>query len=130
MKIRYLEAGKPYGVLTIDGVDYTGPIPPNDGWVRAKYEAQLATAELVPIPVPVAPLKQWTPLEFMEKFTPAERKAIRALAKQNDDIEDWLDLLRASTAVLPSDQRTQAGLAAMVQLGAISQARATEILAS
>lgn len=86
------------------------------GGVIAPYEA--------PAPAP----KSWTPLEFMELFSEEERIAIRALARQNPQIEDWLDLLRASSAVEANDDRTQQGLAAMVQVGVLTQERVTAIL--
>lgn len=70
-----------------------------------------------------------TPLEFMELFEPEERKALRRLAKESEDIEDWLDLLRASTSVNKADPRLNAGLAAVVQLGVLTEARAIEVKA-
>lgn len=78
---------------------------------------------------PPPPLPPHTPLEFMELWEPEERKAFRRLGKANEDVEDWLDLLRASTLVKASDPRTIAGINAMVVLGAITQERADEVKA-
>lgn len=69
-----------------------------------------------------------TPLEFLERFTPQERNAIRVAAKQNADLEDWLDLLRAATLVVLTDPRTVAGLEAFVAAGILTEPRKDEIL--
>ena len=55
---RYLfdDAGRPQrlGVLTINGVDFTGPLPPNDGPLLAIYNAWTAEGDnYVPAPIPV-----------------------------------------------------------------------------
>lgn len=130
MQVRYTDPEHTQGVITLDGVDYSGPIPPNAGDLRALYDAALDSADITPYAPPAVPPRQWTPLEFMELFTPEERKAIRAVARQNPDIEDWLDLLRASSAVVATDERTRLGLAAMVYFGVLTQERVSEIAAS
>lgn len=75
---------------------------------------------------------RWTPLEFLERFTQAERIAIRAAAAGAStealQLADWLDLLRASTEVVADDPRTVAGMAALVAAGLLSEARRAEIL--
>lgn len=69
-----------------------------------------------------------SPLEFMERFTKTERKTIRAKSKQNDDLEDFFDLLRAATHVHVDDPRVLAGMAFMVSLDLITPARKAEVL--
>ena len=71
----------------------------------------------------------WSTLQFMERFTKQERGAIRAAAKQSDDVEDWLDLLRAAQEVKPTDPRTVSGMAALVAAGLLTAQRSAEILA-
>jgi len=71
----------------------------------------------------------WSTLEFMQRFTKQERGAIRAAARQSDDVEDWLDLLRAAQDVRPADPRTIDGMAALVAAGLLTAQRRDEILA-
>lgn len=79
-------------------------------------------------PPETAPVvKTWTPLQFMEEFTYEERVALRGLAKSDPMAEDWLDLLKASTAVRMDDPRTTAGLNYMVLKGVLTQSRVDEI---
>jgi hypothetical protein len=92
---------------------------------RQQLDALIAAHNPNAVP-PVA--KVWTPLEFLELFTPEERKALRTLAKTDDMIEDWLDLLRASTSVVSDDPRTVAGMAYLVAAGVLTQARVDEAL--
>jgi hypothetical protein len=53
--------GPRMGILTIDGQDYSGPIPPNDGSLRAIYDAWIAqgykpTPYFPPAPPDPAPI--------------------------------------------------------------------------
>jgi len=47
----------------------------------------------------------WTKHEFLERFTPAERIAIRQRAKIDPHVEDFLELLNASGGVYPKKAR-------------------------
>lgn len=75
-------------------------------------------------------IKPISSLDFMERFTQAERSAIRRASRQNDALEDWLDLLRAAQTVDITDPRTIAGVQAMVSAGLLTQSRADEVLAN
>lgn len=66
-------------------------------------------------------------LAFLRRFTAPERVAIRASA--NPYVVDFMDLLNKATEVLQSDPEVQGGMAYLVSLGLLSQARADEILA-
>lgn len=68
-----------------------------------------------------------TPFTFLRRFTAPERVAIRASA--NPYVVDFMDLLNKATEVLQSDPDVQGGMAYLVSLGLLSQARADEILA-
>lgn len=68
-----------------------------------------------------------TPLAFLRRFTAPERVAIRASA--NPYVVDFMDLLNKATEVLQSDPDVQGGMAYLVALGLLTQARADEILA-
>lgn len=78
------------------------------------------------------PAPRWSPLEFLERFTQAERIAVRQVAAGTSEaalqLADWLDLLRASMSVVAEDPRTLAGMQALVDAGLISAARRDEIL--
>lgn len=70
-----------------------------------------------------------TPLAFLERFTQEERIAIRRAARSNEELEDWLDMLRAAQEIDPEDPRTQAGMQALVEARLLSARRRDEILA-
>lgn len=67
------------------------------------------------------------PLEFKELFTLPERKAMRAAARENADLEDFLDLLNAAGEVHIDDPRVVAGLDAFVGAGILTAERRGEI---
>lgn len=77
--------------------------------------------------VRVAP-KRITKLEFLQRFTQAERVAIRTAAKQSVPIEDYLALVDAATFIDVTRADTVAGVQALEQLGLIGAGRALEIL--
>lgn len=47
--------------------------------------------------IPDAP-KSWDAYDFKMRFTASERKAIRAAAALNEDVEDFLDMLNTAAA--------------------------------
>ena len=106
-----------------DGFVYNNSIntPIRDLWI----ENQAVT--VVPVIDPIPP-KKYSPIDFFERFTKAERKAIRTAAKSNDDLEDWLDMLKVAGSVDASSQRTIDGMAALVAGGLLTQQRSDEIL--
>lgn len=67
------------------------------------------------------------PLEFKELFTLDERKAMRSAARENEDLEDFLDLLNAAGEVHIDDPRVVAGLDAFVGAGILTAQRRGEI---
>lgn len=96
-----------------------------------QIERDLTLEEIAtfPQPGPPEPDRVVTALVFLNRFTPDERFAIRQAARQNEGLEDWLDMLRASQEVDLDDPRTQAGLNAMVNAGLLTPARRDEVLA-
>lgn len=70
-----------------------------------------------------------TPLQFLERLTVDERVAIRAAAKQNPLLDDWLDMLRATSIVDLADPRTVGGVRAIVSAGLLTTQRGDELLA-
>lgn len=68
------------------------------------------------------------PLAFRDRFDQAERVAIRQAEKQDDNLADWMDLVRTAQAIDLEDQRTIAGMQALVDAGLITASRRDEIL--
>ena len=64
-------------------------------------------------------------LEFLRRFTPQERIAIRK--SQNDLVQDFINLLNLAEYVTPSDGDSQAALAYLESIGLIASGRAAEI---
>lgn len=67
------------------------------------------------------------PREFMLLFTLSERKAIRNLAKTDEDVADFMALAQVPVPIRLKHPNTLAGLALLVQRGVISQARADAV---
>jgi len=84
--------------------------------LRAREAARLA---VVGTEVP------WTKFEYLERFTPAERLAVRARAKADPVVEDFMELMNASGGIYPSLARP--GLQYLASVGILSFDRATEI---
>jgi hypothetical protein len=66
--------------------------------------------------------------EFLNRFTAAERAAIRLEAQTDDDLADFLMLLECAVEVVNTDPKTTAGMDYLVALALLTRARADEIL--
>ncbi len=71
---------------------------------------------------------QFTPLEFLAKFTQTEQLAVVAATLQSPALKLWYDMMLAASYVDLTDQRTIDGLTALVGAGLITANRKTEIL--
>jgi hypothetical protein len=71
-----------------------------------------------------------TPLSFMGLLTAQEQTGIAAAALQSPPLLVWLIKLAAAQYVDPADPQMQAGIAAMVATGLISQERAAALAAA
>ena len=80
----------------------------------------------VVIPEPVVP-RDITAIAFLQRFTTAERVAIRASA--DPIIADYLDLLRVSTLVNLDNADTVQGVSYLVAQGLLTPERADALLA-
>lgn len=78
------------------------------------------------LPAPAA-VQVWSPVEFLQRFTAAERKTIRQLAKNNDDLDDYLYLIGMAGEIRSDHVLVTQGLASLVAGGIITQTRADEI---
>ena len=70
----------------------------------------------------------WTKLEYLRRFTQAERIAIRGAAKVVPELEDYLQLLELATEVRSDDPDIASALAMLEGAGLIGAGRAGEIL--
>lgn len=92
------------------------------------WEYNHATGELSPPGPAVLPPSGIAPLDFIRRFTKAERKDIRRAAKQDEDLDDFLYLLQMAESVRLDNQDTIDGVNALEQAGIIAAGRAAEIL--
>lgn len=76
-----------------------------------------------------APARIWSRVDFLRKFTPAERIAIRTAAKQVPELDDFMFLLEAAAEVHSDNEDVVAGLRLLTQAGLLAVGRAGEILA-
>lgn len=67
-------------------------------------------------------------VEFKRLFTKTERKDMRSAAKNDTDIEDFLDLLNSATSVKLDDPDIIDGLDHMVAQGLLDSGRKDEVL--
>lgn len=73
-------------------------------------------------------VRVWSRLEFLRRFTQAERISIREASKVSAVLEDYLKILDITTEVRSDDPDTIASLHMLEQAGLIAAGRVTEIL--
>ena len=70
-----------------------------------------------------------TKLEYLRRFTTAERVAIRAAAAANPVLDDYLKLMELAQEINLDDTDTVAAVQMLEQAGLIAAGRAAEVLA-
>lgn len=70
----------------------------------------------------------WSSYNFMLRFTPEERAAVRTAALTDETISDFLFLATAALEVIADDSNTVAGMEYLVTESVITEARKNEIL--
>ena len=70
-----------------------------------------------------------TKLEYLRRFTTAERVAIRAAASANPVLDDYLKLMELAQEINLDDPDTIAAVQMLEQSGLIASGRAAEVLA-
>lgn len=80
------------------------------------------------VPAPVA-RRVIPPLEFLQRFTPEERTAIRAASALSPDLADWIDQARFAREIELDAPNTAAGLDALMGAGLLAAARRAAVLA-
>lgn len=111
--------------LETDGVwiDLTDVSPqPGPRWT---YKNGVFSPPVEP-PVPIS----WkvTKVAMISRFTPQEYVGIVSATKTDVEVQAWYDLFQAASSVDLQDQRTIAGINALVSKNLITQARADTIL--
>lgn len=107
------------------------PIP--DGWDRKTFDSRPegfdwnpATCDFdAPLPVQVDPIKA---IEFMRRFTFAERTAIRAARTSDPAVDDFFDLLVVAGTVHVNDPDMIAGVNYLVSVNLIAADRVAVLL--
>ena len=97
--------------------DHIGP-----GWTTPDGGATFAA----PAPQPVA--KVISKVQYLKRFTQAERIAIREAAKTSAVVNDYVQLLDAASDVDLADPDTVAGVQQLEAAGLLAAGRAAEIL--
>lgn len=69
------------------------------------------------------------PFDFLNRFTPAERAAIRTAALTNGALADYVAMVSAAKTVVLTDQLTVTGVQSLETAGLIAAGRAAQILA-
>lgn len=80
---RYTNADHTIGILSINGTDWSGPIPPNAGDLRAIYDRwaqEGGVAEPYVAPPMQAPREVTDPLDFWRRCTIAEAETVNQVA--------------------------------------------------
>lgn len=94
------------------------------GWVDVEG---VLMAPAAPTPAPASRIL--THLQYMNRFTQAELRAIYTLSKTVVDMEIWLDKFRQASHIDLDEQELADGLAALVAGGVLAANRPAEIRA-
>lgn len=84
--------------------------------------------DVTPVVDPVVTQQVWSPVDFLRRFTPAERIGARAARKTDPILDDFYALLEQSPQILSDDPDVALGLGYMAQQGLLTVERMTEIL--
>lgn len=77
---------------------------------------------------PASAAQEWTPIEFLRRFTPVERIAARAARKTDPILDDFYALLEQAPLIHSNDPDVRLGLGYMAQQGLLTVGRMEEIL--
>ena len=94
--------------------------------VGMTYDAATDTFVAPPAPPDYGPTV--SSRDFLLKFTSAERKAIRAAVKADDDVADWYSIAQVPEPIRLQHPTTLAGLDFLVSKGLLTAARRDAIV--
>lgn len=96
------------------------------------FELDAHTHDPVPDAAQIArdarPPQQWATLDFLLRFTPAERILARKLRSTDPILNDFFSLLDLSDFVHSDDKNTRRGMGYLVMLGVLTAERMAAIL--
>jgi hypothetical protein len=108
--------------LTVTTIDNNGTPETNPNYGQA-------TIDTMEVPDPVA---SWDEFDFRKRFTRDERKAILAASKQDADVQDFEEMLKAAgrtgTVIKADDTLLNEALDALTLAGLLGPGRKNEIL--
>lgn len=100
-------------------------------WTGFEFALFDHVLQVEPVSEPPAPQPQeWTAVEFLRRFTAAERITARAARKTDTVLDDFYALLEQAPVVHSIDPDVALGLGYMTQQGYLAVGRAAEILGS
>lgn len=111
-----------YSFLADAGTDINLVLTERADILNAQLEARAAAQAIV-----FGTTLPLSPYEFLSRMTPQERIGIRAAAKTDPIIEDFMALLNRAAAVYPLNPDVQAGLGYLVSQGKLTAERAAVI---
>ena len=113
-----------YEILDDSG-NVTNTIIADEAFVEANYPGHYRLVGPEPPPPPT-----WiiTKVAMISRFTPQEYVGVVGATKTDVEVQAWYDLFQAASRVDLQDQRTVAGINALVPKNLITQARADTIL--
>lgn len=98
-------------------------------WHGMEFTTHLHTPVQAEHPQPAPrPVQRWDEFDFLQRFDPTERLAIRDAAKANVALQDFIELLRAAGVARNDDPDVHRALAYLTQLGILAAGRTEEIL--
>ncbi len=124
--MKAFKATSPAGLVIGYVADTPNPEHFQEGWrlecVEDAYGVMTEEAPIVPTGVTL------TKLEYLRRFTQAERITIRTVAETNPILADYMELLNIATEVNTNDPDTVAAVHMLEAVGLIATGRAKEIL--
>ena len=72
---------------------------------------------------------QFTSLEYLDRFTEAEQLGVAEATMQNAAVKLWYDRLLAASYIDLEDQRTEAGIDALIAAGLLDSSRKEALMA-
>ena len=98
------------------------------GFEFATHDHLVALDPVLPSSATRPPPLVFQPIEFMRRFTPGERMAVRYLARADQVAEDFLSLLEIAPVIHANDIDVIRGLGYLTRQGCLAVGRADEIL--
>ena len=107
---------------------YTNDAAVEWGGMEFATHDHVAVLEPTVPPPPAPPVYEWTTLDFLRRFTAAERIGIRLARDTNPILDDLFSLLEQAVTVRSNAPDMIAGLGYIVSLGLLTPARRSAII--